>query len=244
MKYLLNSFAIGGFVLLGATAARAQIRFSGGPLAGLTVATAHFTRPSSASGTSSDLYRMGFAAGLTGAVESGHFALVPSALYCQEGFHTHQEDSGSFSSENNVRLDYLKFPLNLTYCLRATGQGPRVFAGGYVSFLQGGRQSLAVQVGANSSGGAERPVVAGDTFVGGSGNYYAHSTDAGLQGGLGYLAGGVLVQASYSVGRRNIAADQYPAGGAAANGTLYNRSFQVAVAYLFGTVSENGKPAH
>jgi hypothetical protein len=219
--------------LLLASAAQAQVRFSGGPLLGLTVATAHYTLGSGFLNTSEARYRAGFEAGISGSLELGHFALQPAVLFSQEGYVIRNTTNAS-SIDNNMRLDYVKLPLSLAYMPSASGQGIRVFAGAYASFLQGGKQTLSSQ---NSN--QTRDIIAGDEYqatTSTAGKSFSRSVDTGLQAGLGYRFQSLLVQASYSYGLRNVDVSAPPNKGQFES-TAYNRSLHLSLAYLFGSKS-------
>lgn len=227
MRCLLAPFSLVLATLLAsAGVAQAQVRVSGGPLLGLTVSSSRNTRGPGYLGTSEARYRLGFEAGLTGSFEVGHIALQPAALFCQEGYNIHNEYSGS-TTDNNVRLDYLKLPLSLVYMPGAAGQGIRLFAGGYASFLLGGSQEVS-----GTALNLKRKVVASNDYQG-PGSYYSRSVDAGLQAGVGYRLNAVLVQATYSQGLRDTYVDLMNVGLFA--GSSYNRSFHLSVAYLFSS---------
>jgi hypothetical protein len=109
----------------------------------------------------------------------------------------------------------------------AAGQGIRLFAGGYASFLLGGSQEVS-----GTALNLKRKVVASNDYQG-PGSYYSRSVDAGLQAGVGYRLNDVLVQATYSQGLRDTYVDLMNVGLFA--GSSYNRSFHLSVAYLFSS---------
>jgi hypothetical protein len=229
MKQLFTGSFLACSLLLLTSAAQAQVRFSGGPLLGLSVATADFTLGSGFLNTSEARYRAGFEGGLSGSLEVSHFALQPAVLFCQEGY-VIRNTYNAVSTDNDMRLDYVKLPLSLAYMPLATGQGIRVFAGGYVSFLQGGKQTLSSQ---NST--QTREVIAGDEYqatASTAGKCFSRSVDTGLQAGLGYRVQSLLVQASYSYGLRNVNVSAPPNVGPFES-TAYNRSLHLSLAYLF-----------
>ena len=150
------------------------------------------------------------------------------------------------------RFNYLTLPLQVVDALRADGQGAQVFAGGYVGSLLGGNYDYqnsysATYPGEATGGGSKKSglVVWGDYFPNNSNihgyaddGFYSRALDAGLQAGLGYRFGRALVQASYSHGLRNLAADL--ACGSGSNrqlidsGVTYrNRAWQASFSYLF-----------
>ena len=216
--------------LLLAGTAQAQATFSIGPRVGLSVSTARFptiSRPSYPS-------RAGVEAGLTSTVQLGHFAVQPSLLFSQKGYRT----SGFISNfdtfvttEEDYRLNYLTLPVNLAYTLGQNGQGLQVFGGPYASLLLGGNYAQRPSGFDQEYTGKVKPAnVAADAD-----NRYARRIDAGLQAGLGYRLKGVQVQASYSLGLRNVAVPYRASNGQEyASSALYNQAFQVALSYLVG----------
>lgn len=196
-----------GLFLLGAFAAQAQTAFSIGPLAGLTVAGAN----ESASPDITITYRTGFEAGVQSVLQLGHVAVQPSLRFTQKGLHYHY-GSGLYNSDTDYRLNYLTLPLNVAYSLRPDGQGLHVFAGPYLGlFLAGNYQERVVD---RSGGGGGISTSTGDIKPGDvyevppvGTTYYplrCHRFDGGVQTGLGYRYGKLLVQASFGFGLRDL----------------------------------------
>ena len=239
-KQLTTSLLAGGLGLL-TVSAQAQVRFSVGPQVGLNAATIHFTDPQ----TFPSSFRTGFAAGLLGNVCWGHFALQPAVLFSQKGYHlegtyisTGSQSPFSFNGKGDYRLNYLTIPLNVLYAQRATGQGVQVFAGPYLSWLVGGHyEAQTTYVNSSLSIAREGKVVAGDVYQITDDNAYSQRLDSGLQAGLGYRYKAAVLQASYSLGLRNLASDVKLGANSPASPTAayYNRAFQVSLAYLFGS---------
>lgn len=237
MKTTVTLSLLASSFLLAATA-QAQITFSVGPRVGLNVATAHLPVNYSGPYTS----HAGFEAGFTSNAQFGHFAVQPSFLFSQKGYAT----SGSLISidspvtyDEQVRLNYLTVPLNLVFSLGKNGEGLQAFAGPYVSMLLGGNYKRQIHVGGGYLGtpaadyelsGKVKPA----SVVSDSDNEYSRRFDTGLQAGLGYRLGGFQLQASYSLGLRNLAT-QYRANGYTYNEPgYYNRAWQVSLSYLVG----------
>jgi hypothetical protein len=235
MKHLL--VLLGGGLLLAATA-QGQATFSVGPRVGLNVSTAHFPVDYGPSYTS----RAGFEAGLTSNVQFGHFALQPSILFSQKGY----SNAGALvglatvvTYSEQVRLNYLTVPLNLAFTLGKAGQGLQVFAGPYVSLLLGGHYKRQIHSGGYIGGPTYDTEVSGKVKPADivSDGYYKYSQrfDTGLQAGVGYRLGGFLLQASYSLGLRNLATQfQGYDGRLYDNSEYYNRAWQVSLSYLVG----------
>ncbi|RZK26775.1 MAG: PorT family protein, partial [Hymenobacter sp.] len=174
----------------------------------------------------------------------GHFAVQPAALYSQRGFTLRQSGSyglydpaNTYTHDASVRFDYLMLPLNLAYTQRADGQGAQVFAGVYLGVLAGGRYA------GTSNGYTERGNVrVGNEATVTNSNLYGRRFDNGVQMGLGYRYHGLLAQASYSLGLRNV--DTFNGNALfirnfeSYDGAKYrNQAFQVSLAYLVGTKS-------
>ena len=244
MKYLL---LLGGSLLL-VGSAHAQATFSVGPRIGGSVTSAHFPEASRASYGS----RMGFEAGLLGNLQFGHFALQPSLLFSQRGYRKSSipvyfdppipPDPGTV--DETYRLNYLTLPLNVAFTLGREGQGLQVFGGPYVGLLLGGNYTYHLHVSSYYPGGnpydreETRKVQAGSVVSNPSSDYtYSRRLDTGLQAGLGYRFNRLLVQASYTLGLRNLAV-QYDFNSTVYNTpAYYNRSLQVSLSYLVGPKS-------
>lgn len=223
--------------LLVATA-QAQTTFSVGPRVGLNMTSAHFPEANGSSYTG----RAGFEAGLTSSVQFSHFSVQPSVLFSQKGY----KASGRLPSfdtpvtyEGEVRLTYLTVPLNLVFTLGRDGQGLQVFGGPYVSLLVGGNYAQRTHVGPyfgnapydEETSGKVKPA----SVVTDSDNRYSRRFDTGLQAGLGYRLGGFQLQASYSLGLRNLATlYQGYDGSLHKEPRYYNRAWQVSLSYLVG----------
>jgi hypothetical protein len=224
---LLASLALAA-LLTSAEVAQAQVRVSGGPLLGLTLSSSRYSLGAGYANTSEAHYRPGVAAGVVGSFEVEHVGLQPAILFCQEGYNILNEypggTGGYTSGKSNVRLDYLKIPLSFVYMPSSTGQGLRVFAGGYASFLVGGSQELSGPV------NGKRDVVASNNYQG-AGSYYSRPLDAGLQAGVGYRLQALLLQATYSHGLRDTYVGSMNIG--IFESSSYNQSFHFSAAYLF-----------
>jgi hypothetical protein len=137
-----------------------------------------------------------------------------------------------------VRLNYLTVPLNLAFTLGHAGQGLQVFAGPYVSLLVGGRFAWqghfasyqgSAPYDAEGSGKVEPANLIPDYA-----NLYSRRFDAGLQAGLDYRFGGLLVQAGYSVGLRNLGVPFQFGSHTYDSPAYYNQAFQASLSYLVG----------
>ncbi len=241
--------------LLLASAAQAQVTFSVGPHVGLSVATASYN----ADGGTFKLHsRSGLEAGLVGDLRVGHFALQPAVLYTQKGFGLDYSyanlsapgTTSTYGGTTTYRLNYLTIPLTLAYAQHTDGQGFQLAAGPYIGLLLGGHyDNTTVVTGSNPATSQS----SGDVAAGEYNRYVFYSTskdtrfhsrrlDAGLQVGLGYRVGNMLVQAGYSLGLRNVGADdQYDYGNGQTetyDGPVYrNRTFHFSLAYLFSAKS-------
>jgi hypothetical protein len=225
-----HSFLFIAGSLLVAGTAQAQTTFSVGPRVGLNISSARFpsdNRPMTQS-------RPGFEAGLTSTVQFGHFAVQPSLLFSQKGYRT----SGyqfSFDMlipyEEDVRLNYLTLPLNLAYSLGRDGQGLQVFCGPYASLLLGGKYAQRI----SGFDGDYTGNIKAANMTSDSQNRYSRRFDGGLQAGLGYRLNGFQLQASYSLGLRNLAVPYQAYDGQIYHpSAYYNRSYQVSLSYLLG----------
>jgi hypothetical protein len=226
-----------GLLGLSTLQAQAQTSFSIGPRVGLNLATCHLPQ----SGIfDAPQYRLGLEAGVASVVNWGHFALQGALLYSQKGYK--ERTTVEIRTSNNVyvgtgdlehaeRYNYLTLPLALAYTQHRDGQGFQVFAGPYVSVFLNGRytDTTTPQNGPASS-------ESGDLSVAPDGAYdygpFVRRYDAGLQGGLGYRYQGLLFQAGYSLGLRDVSAQNF------LSVPRYNRAFQASLSYLLGSAKE------
>lgn len=219
----------------------AQVSFRVGPQIGLNISTAHFDE----SANSSLSYKAGIEAGLLGSLQYKHFAFRPAVLFSQKGYKIEITTVASGNvpvsyGTSNVRLNYLTVPFNFAYSAREDGQGFQAFAGPYMGFLLGGHFHSTYQFGSSPSVGEyDGKVIAGDdTPATATGNeYYSKRLDTGLQGGIGYCYHGILLQASYSLGLRDLSATIPVVPNASRAGIpYYNRVFQVSIGYWLGVL--------
>ncbi len=136
-------------------------------------------------------------------------------------------------------LNYLLAPINLLASQRKGGRGGQVFVGPYLGWLLGGtyRSTTGTAYASSVSGGTtvSGEVKAGETYTTNrrDTNYYLRRLDAGLQVGVGYGFDALQLQASFSLGLRNIGAAYTPdAGNYYEAPVIKNRGFQLAAAYL------------
>jgi len=231
---LLPAFTIvltGGLLLL-ASKAQAQVKFSIGPQVGRNVSTVRISNnPYSPSATST--YRSGFNTGLMASLEFQHFAVQPALLYAQMGYRVDGDqptpDLGGVTYHKDIRFNYVTIPTTLAYTQRTSGQGFEAFTGPYMSILLGGHNETYYSYGTTYQGkvipGHEAPNTT---------NEYVRRHDYGLLTGLGYRYGGLLLQASYSLGLRNLGVDYNFYGSHIPGPTYYNRVLQASLTYLFG----------
>lgn len=235
--------AVSGLALVAAPAS-AQITFSIGPKVGYSLSSARFTVADYPDYfTTPSTYHSGFEAGVVAQLAfGGHLAVQPAVLYARKapGYGTHsyyQPNDFSYKQDYELKLNYLVVPVNLLYSQRPNGRGGQVFAGPYVGFLLGGtyQSTTGSARGSSVSGGATASgdVKTGDTYAN-SNTYYIRQLDAGAQVGVGYGFDALQVQASFSLGLRNIGADYAPnAGNPYEAPVIRNRGFQLSAAYLF-----------
>jgi hypothetical protein len=223
-RLITNSLFINS--LLVATAARAQVIFSVGPQAGLTVAGS-----SNNDRTNTTVnYRAGFEAGVQSIVQIGQVAVQPSLRFSQKGLYE-RTGSGLYSRYTNYRLNYLTLPINVAYSLRPDGQGLQVFAGPYAGLLLGGnyQRTSTDRSAGGGSWSSEGDIKPGERYyIPAPGTTYlaelCHRFDVGVQAGLGYRFGPFLAQADFSFGLRDLGPYLDP---------YHNRTAQVSLAYLF-----------
>ena len=236
MKYLLLLPAL----VFATSAVRAQAAFSIGPTVGGNLATMRMA----ATGDAGYRYRLDWLAGAQAEVRWGKVAVQPALLFSQKGYKTSEiadyrnsnnQSLGLFEYRNNVRLGYLTLPLNVVYAPLGTRSGPQVFAGPYASVLLTARD-----VHTDLTDPTDPTAVATDHLtitnskLASTTPYYGFRRfDAGLQGGLGYRYRAFQLQASYSLGLRTTAPQYAHSGSYYEVTSVYNRSFQLSLAYLF-----------
>jgi len=221
MKHPGTQLLLGAALLLTTRAAQAQASFSVGPQVGFIASSAHVSNQSP-----TIKYKGGFEAGVLGAIDFGHWGLQPALLFSQKGF-----EKTEVLGVDNTRLRYLTLPVNMVYHHKASGQGLQVVAGPYIGLLLEGtnhyRFTSIDPADPTPFPEFDYPIQVGDSAP------YFKRFDAGLQAGIGYRFGGLLVQAAYSLGLRNTNLDTHYAYSASG----YNRALQVSLAYLFGPKS-------
>jgi hypothetical protein len=220
---------------------QAQTTFSLGPQVGLNVTTATYSH----NGVSfydlrtAPLSRL--EAGLVATMGSGHFLLQPALLYSQKGFvlkgtllPTASPSSRPIAAQVTSQLNYLTLPLNFVYAQKADGEGFRLFGGGYIGLLLGGKRKVRDEY-ANTNSFAsiyesESPIKPGNNSTSIT-DFYAKRLDAGLQAGLGYQHRSALVQLTYSVGLTNPAVPSPPLP-PESSPSYHNRALTISLAYL------------
>ncbi|WP_071885885.1 outer membrane beta-barrel protein [Hymenobacter sedentarius] len=142
-----------------------------------------------------------------------------------------------------MRLNYVALAVHLAYAPAHSGQGVQAFVGPYLGALVGGHRVVddliaspqPVEIRTRVAGGGHPYPLVDRT-------YYSQQLDAGVQAGLGYRAGPLLVQADYSWGLRNLTppvVDENNNIIAPSGFPSYSRAFQASCAYLW---SRNAQP--
>jgi hypothetical protein len=254
MKTLFLPTLLGSTLL--AAPAYAQRAFQVGPTGGLTLATARFAETSPVNREQAMPLRAGFLVGATANWQSqGHWGGRLATLFVQQGYTQRYTYPMAGQSIEQVRLNYLRLPLQATFSQHAGGQGFQIFAGPYAGVLLGGHHSFESTYQQGSFVRSGR-VVAADTHTASypvlyssfratiqvpNDDYYARRFDVGVQGGLGYRLGNALLQVNYTLGLRNLATTTlYELGGSTisyANTPYRTRGLEASLTYLLG-------PAH
>ncbi|RZK48739.1 MAG: PorT family protein, partial [Hymenobacter sp.] len=233
--------------------AHAQRAFRFGPTVGTTLSTAHFDDVSYVNVLPANVNysrRWGFLAGATGSYQSkGHWGGQVAVLYTQQGYRQ-PYSYGAYQSETNVRLNYLRVPLQATFSQHAGGQGLQAFAGPYVGVLLGGHRAFESTTAGSTYAHDERIVVAESRTRALFSSYdysapdsasYSRRFDVGVQAGVGYRLGNALLQVGYTLGLRNLATTTVYTSGTGSYsdaGVPYRtRGWQVSLTYLLGPKS-------
>jgi hypothetical protein len=248
MKSLFTACLLTSSAFLATTTVQAQVTFRLGPQVGYSLSAASFHVADYPDYfTTSSSYRSGFEGGIVTQIGIGsHFAVQPAFLYAHKapGFGTYsyyQPNNYSYKQEYTLGLNYLTVPINLLYSWQPNGRGAQVFLGPYLGWLLGGTyrnttgtaRGTSVSVGDTFSGN----VKAGDTYATSyrDSNYYLRQLDAGLQVGVGYGFEALQLQASFSLGLRDIGAAYAPKAPHDYEApVIHTRGFQLAASYLFG----------
>lgn len=238
----MQKFFLFPLLLVACPAIHAQTTFILGPQVGLNVTTATYHQndaPLYYDTSIASLTR--FEAGLLATIGYGHFLLQPALLYSQKGFvlngtllPTPFPSSRPITAQLTSELNYLTLPLNFVYAQKATGEGFRVFGGGYVALLVSGKRKVHDEYTGNSTFASfydsELPIKPGSNSESTT-DFYAKRLDAGLQAGVGYQYQSALVQVTYSMG---LTSPSVPYAGQAPAQTpsYYNRSLAISLTCL------------
>lgn len=223
-------------LLLAAGHAQAQLTL--GPRLGLNLANGQ----SSLHGNS----QTGMQAGLTLNAPFGRLAVQPSVLFSQKGFGTQTEatqtlDGTSYYSATTTRvtLNYLDIPVNLVYTF-GRRQGFQIFAGPYIGIGLSGRVKTGSTSQTKEPGGSlqtnfresRQQVRFASTAGDDRSLVYFRSTNAGLNAGVGYKEGPLLLQAGYVVGLTNMV--PFTESAYSYGRRLNDHTVQFSLTYLLG----------
>ena len=133
-----------------------------------------------------------------------------------------------------TEANYLAVPVSVAYTQFANGQGVQVSAGVYVArFLAGQYERSDLAPGRPNVVGRVRAADAQTLSFGGA--EYVRPWDAGLQAGVGYRYGQLLVQAGYAHGLRSLAPALTSRGSALTAAPYYNQTLSLSLTYfVFG----------
>lgn len=220
--------------LLLAGAAQAQTDFSFGPRLGLTSGRA--ANPVFNGFFEHQRLLLGGQLGLAAQWQRGAWALRPALQYTQKGSRERTEyvltnANGQPTERRRItsvqRFNYLELPLHLAYA-PAWARGAQLLAGPYLGVGVGGRlESEDVPLEGSGNTYRHKQPVTYPSLISNSGD--ARLLDWGLDAGLGYQTGPLLVQAQYSWGLRNVRT-----GIGIPEYRVYLRTGSVSLTYLFG----------
>ena len=222
----------------------AQTTVSIGPLIGVNISRVSYNKYSQQvyqNGSLNINQRAGVNAGLAATLTKGHFSLQPAVQFIAKGFVlkettlvTDQIGTTHSSYNENYRFNYLCFPVNFAYSLKAKGDGIQFFGGGYLGILLGGKieydNSFQTQTTSftYSSEGKVRPNNQNDVI---GDDFNANRFDAGLQGGIGYKFSNILVQGYYQVGFLDVS--NRDSKSLVSIPKIKNKSLGINISYLF-----------
>lgn len=174
--------------------------------------------------------------------------LQTGLLWSLKGFNIDSRDEFQFLNETFVstykgkfRYNYLEVPLNLTYRI----QDFQLFAGPYVAMGITGKVKTELRETTNSMvayeddyDGTIKPVT-GKVNVGdlAADEEPARAIDLGLNFGIGYQAGPVLLNLGYGLGMGNLV-PEYDDENAPDRSKVSNRVLMFTATYFFGTEAE------
>ena len=210
MKKILQSVMVIGLIVAFSTSANAQVKF--GVKAGLNFSNVSFTGDEEGLDTK---MKIGFnVGGVVNYTISESFDLQSGLSLTTKGFKSefsYSQDNGyKYESKNTFSLTYLEIPINAIYKIEKL----QIYAGPYLAFgLAGKMKSEWSEIdGADSYSGNDeyklKPKSSGYDYDSlGDEEAAFRGFDYGLNFGIGYELGPVLVNAGYSLGLGNVDVD-------------------------------------
>lgn len=196
---------------------------------------------------------LGVQVGVAASIGSGPWLVQPALVFTQKGVKQSATATDSFGGETltdalevTSRVNFLELPVNIVYAFGANGAGWQLLAGPYLAVGVGGKAQvsekitssdpnsfLTGEISASQGFAFCNTFIEPDPYSTNSPSYDARVRrfDAGLNVGVGYLAGPVQVQLSYAFGLLNAQPD-YPASYQMANTTGYHRNLQLVATYF------------
>lgn len=244
---------------LASSAAQAQTTVTFGPRLGGNLS--RFSYSGTPQQLTSDKSLTGVQVGATANISFGNLAFQPSLIFTQKGAElvsTGRTVSGGFPLTYTVtaspKLHYLELPLNFVYTAGGD-HGFQVFAGPYVALGVGGGGSynvafnskdpdlapfngdypgtLTVEYGTQQNDNAAVQNNSNTALAAPPLTLTFRRLDAGLNGGVGYRVGPFQAQLGYGLGLVNFVPNDTDGKDTGSKG--YNRSFQLAANYFFGS---------
>lgn len=149
------------------------------------------------------------------------------------------EEDDDFKAElkSTISLNYLEIPINLAYKI----SNFQIHAGPYVAFGVGGKSETEssftfmgeTETDTDKSDVKFKNTVEESDFDKDNVDYF-RALDFGLNLGVGYMAGPVLLGATYSLGLSNTTPDADIDGYNADDNVFKNRNFGISATYFFG----------
>ncbi|WP_162618600.1 porin family protein [Pedobacter yulinensis] len=233
MKKTLSALICGVAVLALSVARPAAAQTRVGLQAGINFADVSAKNESGQKGETSPM--AGLRIGLTADIPlGGDFFLQPGAFYVQKGFK--QERGGYYGLANDfrVKVSYIDVPLHLLYKPALAGGRLLFGAGPYAAYGTDGTWTAenTILIGDIMTDNKGKTIFRNDYSEGEFGNYlYGKPWDFGLGLLAGYEFGGrISAQLNMQLGIANLEPET---SGTRRSGSLYNRSFGLAVGYKF-----------
>jgi len=168
---------------------------------------------------------LGLAIGLVAEYEiQENLAFQSGLMLTRKGYKIDESADGE-KYEEKVKVTYLEIPLHLAYKMDAF----QFYAGPYIAFGLSGKWEEEYSYDEETEKYDGDIVFGNDRKDAKEGEMMIRGFDAGLDFGVGYQTGPILINAGYSLGLSNLMADPNED-----DDKVFNRVFKLSVSYFFG----------